>query len=81
MSGMTDRDLDAVRLAAAHYRAEGHRLSLARSSLGLNSTGFYAVVNRAIDDPQVEAALPVEVHRLRRLRAERQRLGTRRLAA
>jgi hypothetical protein len=74
---MTDTDLDAVRLAVAHYRHEGLRQQAVRDRFGLSVTGFYALVNRLVDDPAVEAALPVECHRLQRVRAADVRSGRR----
>ena len=42
--------------------------------LHLTPTRFWALVHRLLDDPAVEAEMPAEVHRLRRLREARRRV-------
>jgi hypothetical protein len=71
VTSMTDTDHQVLQLAGAHYRHEGPRLEVARARFGLTPTGFYATVNRLLDEPAAAVAEPHTVARLRRLRAER----------
>jgi hypothetical protein len=68
------RDLEIVRLAAAHYRYEGNRVEAARDRFALSQTAFWQTVARLLDDPEVAAAEPGRVARLRRVRDARLRL-------
>lgn len=68
---MTDDERTAIRLAAAHYRYPAVRDQHALEQLGLSATRYWALVNRLIDRPDVEAEMPMETHRLRRLRDQR----------
>lgn len=70
----TETDVEIVRLAAAHYRFEAHRLQAARDRFGLGAVQFWQAVNRLLDDPAVAIAAPVEVNRLRRQRDRRYQL-------
>jgi hypothetical protein len=70
---MTVREHMAIRLAATPYNYEGRREADMRELLGMSAPRFWMVVNGLLDRPDVEAAMPSEVHRLQRLRAQRQR--------
>ena len=70
---MSPRDHMTLRLATARYRYPGARESDARDQLGLSPTLFWRHVNALLDDPEALAAMPAEVHRLRRLRDARRR--------
>lgn len=68
---MTEHDRIALTLAATPYRYAAVRETHAREQLGLTATRYWALVNRLLDDPEAEAAMPVEVRQLRRLRDAR----------
>lgn len=68
---MTVRDHMTLRLAAASYRYPAVRENHAIDLVGLRPTAFWAAVNRLLDDPRALATYPMEVGRLRRLRAAR----------
>lgn len=70
---MTDTEHTAIQLAAATYRYPAQREADALEQLGLTPTRFWALVHRLIDRPDVLAAYPADVHRLRRLRDARRR--------
>ena len=73
---MTDQERTALRLAAAHYRHPAVREGHAMEQLGLTPTRYWALVGRLLERPDVEAEMPTEVRRLRRLRDARQRVRT-----
>lgn len=62
------RDWMCLDLAAAPYRYPARREADALELVGLTPTRFWAAVGRALDDPEAERVMPVEVRRLRRLR-------------
>lgn len=79
MEGMTDLDALFLDIATRHYAHAGARDQAIVEETGLSVTRFWQAVNRLIDDPAILAARPVEVSRLRRLRASRQRSRASRL--
>jgi hypothetical protein len=60
-----------LRLAATPYRYPAKREADAIELVGLTPTTFWARVHRLIERPDVVAAYPVEVGRLRRVRERR----------
>jgi hypothetical protein len=52
----------------------GAKESAIRDQLDMSATRFYQALNAMLDDPHVEAADPVTVHRLQRVRASRRRV-------
>lgn len=70
---MTVREHMAIRLASQPFRYPGARESRALDELGWTPATFWLKVNALLDRPDVEAAYPMEVHRLRRLRDGRRR--------
>lgn len=73
---VTDHERTAIRLAAAYYRYPAQREAHAMEQLDLAPTRYWALVGRLLDRADVEAEMPVEVRRLRRLRDARKRLRT-----
>ena len=71
---LSDADRLTLTLAATPYRYPARREADALDQLGLTPTRFWARVHRLLDDPVAEAAMPAEVHRLRRLREARRRV-------
>lgn len=75
---MTIRERMALELAARRYRYPARREADALELVGLTPTRFWATVDRVLDDPDAESAMPADVRRLRRLRdrrAEARRAG------
>ena len=68
---MIERDLRIIELAATPFRYPALREEQAMVEFDLTPTRFWARVNALLDDPRMEAALPTEVRRLRRLRDAR----------
>ena len=79
---MTEAERTAIHLAAATYRYPAQREADALDQLGLTPTRFWALVHRLLGRPDVLAAYPLEVGRLRRIREARARVRSgRRLSA
>lgn len=74
---LSDRDREMIRLAVTPYRAEGWREQHIRERFDVSSTRFWQRVNALVESPEAEAAMPVEVHRLQRLRDSRRRPSSR----
>lgn len=70
---MTVREHAALAIAARTYRYPGIRDQHIRHETGWSPTRYYAVLDALIDRPDVEAAYPVLVRRLRRVREARAR--------
>jgi hypothetical protein len=70
---VTVREHMALRLAATSYRSPGRRLDDALELVSLTPTAFWAMVGRALNDPEAERLYPTDVRRLRRLRDARRR--------
>lgn len=73
MPELTVRDHMVLRLAGARYRYPGARESDMHELVGMSPALFWRHVGHLIDRPEALAADPVLVHRLRRLRDQRQR--------
>lgn len=67
------RDHMVLELAAARYGFPARRADDALVLTGYTETRFWQRLNWLVDQPEVEAAYPMFVHRQRRLRAARQR--------
>lgn len=82
---MTDDDLKhavaAVRVAAQVGLPNGAHETAMTAATGLSLPRAWAMVNRAIDDAEVIAAVPVECGRLRRLREARRAVRRARASA
>lgn len=73
MSELTDEELTILEIEKSWWAYAGAKEQTIRERLGISATAFYQRVNAMLDDPRIEAAEPVLVHRLQRLRAQRQR--------
>lgn len=49
-------------------RAAGRREEAIRAEFGMGAVRYHQLLNRLLDSPEAEAADPVTVHRLQRLR-------------
>lgn len=70
-----------IDLAGAFYRFEGERDQAIRERFDLSSVRFWQQINVLIDTPEALVAAPVIVHRLQRLRSQRQSERSRRRLA
>lgn len=77
---MTERDLAMLEFARKWWKYSGEKEAAIRREFGCSATAYYQALNRLIDDPSAEAHDPLLVHRLRRLRAQRQAARRRRSA-
>jgi hypothetical protein len=68
---LTDRERTILNIAKGEFYVRGAREN-AIYAAGLTLTGYAQVLNRLIDTQAAEAAEPVLVHRLRRIRATNQ---------
>ena len=68
---MTVREHMAITLAATPYRYPGRRDEDALHTLGMTPPRFWQVVDALLDRPDVEAAHPQIVARLKRLQERR----------
>lgn len=68
---MTVREHMCLTIAAATYRYPGRRDTDMLEHVGMTPARAAQVVNALLDRPDVEAEMPVEVHRLRRVRDAR----------
>jgi len=67
---LSERDLAFLAFEHREWRLRGEKDSAMRDEFGLTPTRYYGLLNRLIDRPEAEAAEPVLIHRLRRLRAD-----------
>lgn len=78
--GMTVREHMALQLAARSYNG-GARVTAIRVELGMSEVRHAQVVTALLERPDAEAAQPVLVRRLRRLRDSRRAARSPRLTA
>lgn len=71
LTGLNLSDRSILAFEAAWTRTSGDREYRIRSELGLSKTRYYQLLNRILDDPEASKFDPTNVHRLRKLRAER----------
>ena len=68
---LTDRDRAILAFENAWTKDAGTKHEKIRDAFGLSAARYYMLVNRILDDPDAQVAMPAEVNRLRRLRDER----------
>jgi hypothetical protein len=68
---MTELEQGVLAIESQSWRFEGAKHERIVATLGVTPTRFYQVLNSLIDRPEIEAAYPVLVHRLQRLRQGR----------
>lgn len=64
-----DSDRELLRLWAMSWNYPAHRDQRVLEATGLHPTQAAQRVNLLLDDPEAERELPMEVHRLQRIRA------------
>jgi hypothetical protein len=73
MSELTDQERKILDIEKSWWAFSGAKEQAIRDRLNISAVTFYQRLNTMLDDPRIEAAEPVLVHRLQRLRAQRQR--------
>jgi len=68
---LSERDRALLDLETGWWRHAGDKETAIAETLGCRIADYYAELNRLIDRPEAEAAYPLVVRRLRRLRERR----------
>ena len=68
---LSDRERALLDLETGWWRHAGDKETAIARTLDIPVATYYAELNRLIDRPEAEAAYPLVVRRLRRLRARR----------
>ena len=69
-----ERDQEILAFERQWWKYAGAKETAIRESFDMSATRYYQVLNALIDRPEALAADPLLVRRLRRMRAERQRV-------
>lgn len=72
MEQLTESERKILDLERQWWQFSGTKEQRIREDLDLSLTQFYMRLNRMVDDPRVEAADPLLVRRVRRIRESRQ---------
>jgi hypothetical protein len=73
-AGLGERDEEILEFERQWWKYAGAKETAIRESFDMSATRYYQVLNALIDRPEALAADPLLVRRLRRMRAERQRV-------
>jgi hypothetical protein len=73
-AGLGRRDHEILEFERQWWKYAGAKETAIRESFDMSATRYYQVLNALIDRPEALAADPLLVRRLRRMRAERQRV-------
>ena len=73
-SSLSERDREILALERLWWKYAGAKEQAIREKFDMSSTRYYQVLNALIDRPEAIADDPLLVRRLRRMRAERQRV-------
>jgi len=73
-AGLGERDRDILEFERQWWKYAGAKETAIRESFDMSATRYYQVLNALIDRPEALAEDPLLVRRLRRMRAERQRV-------
>ena len=68
---LTETESTIIGIEQKIWRYVGAKERVVREKLDLSLTRYYQQLNAMLDDPRVEAAKPIEVRRLRRIRDKR----------
>ena len=71
---LSERDADVLAFERQWWKYSGAKEQAIRDRFDMSATRYYQVLNAVIDRPAALAADPLLVKRLRRLRANRQRV-------
>ena len=73
-AGLGERDQEILAFERQWWKYAGAKETAIRESFDMSATRYYQVLNALIDRPEALVADPLLVRRLRRMRAERQRV-------
>jgi hypothetical protein len=73
-AGLGERDEEILEFERQWWKYAGAKETAIRESFDMSATRYYQVLNALIDRPEALVADPLLVRRLRRMRAERQRV-------
>jgi Protein of unknown function (DUF3263) len=73
-TGLSERDREILDFERQWWKYAGAKETAIRESFEMSATRYYQVLNALIDRPEALADDPLLVRRLRRMRAERQRV-------
>jgi hypothetical protein len=73
-SGLGERDREILDFERQWWKYAGAKETAIRDSFDMSATRYYQVLNALIDRPEALVEDPLLVRRLRRMRAERQRV-------
>jgi Protein of unknown function (DUF3263) len=73
-SDLSERDRAILGFERQWWKYAGAKEQAVREKFDMSATRYYQVLNALIDRPEALAADPLLVRRLRRMRAERQRV-------
>ena len=73
-AGLGERDREILEFERQWWKYAGAKETAIRESFDMSATRYYQVLNALIDRPEALAADPLLVRRLRRMRADVQRL-------
>src|ERR1700710_1097989 len=71
---LSERDREILEFERQWWKYAGAKETAIRDSFDMSATRYYQVLNALLDRPEALAADPLLVRRLRRMRAERQRV-------
>jgi Protein of unknown function (DUF3263) len=73
-AGLAERDREILDFERQWWKYAGAKETAIRESFDMSATRYYQVLNALIDRPEALVEDPLLVRRLRRMRAERQRV-------
>jgi hypothetical protein len=73
-AGLGERDREILDFERQWWKYAGAKETAIRDSFDMSATRYYQVLNALIDRPEALVEDPLLVRRLRRMRAERQRV-------
>lgn len=73
MTDLTDDERTLLSIEKSFWQYAGIKEQVVRERLGISMVTFYQRLNAMLSDPRTEAAEPVIIHRLQRLRDTRKR--------
>ena len=73
-SELSERDSEILNFERQWWKYAGAKETAIRESFDMSATRYYQVLNALIDRPEALADDPLLIRRLRRMRAERQRV-------
>lgn len=76
---LTDEERELLAFEQLRFRFEGVKDDEIRERFGVSRARYEQRLRAIVDRPEAEAEYPVLIHRLRRLRAQRRRIITRRV--